>query len=164
MAADYEIALAAPDDVPAIVALQEPNVPDNGGTLSVRQTADWFRRSLLEMPIVVGRRNSIVVGYLVSSSLAAQAHVGIVQALLRHYAAPPDCYLYGPVCIAEMERGNGLAGTLYEHLRAHLPGRPAMTFVRADNAPSLRAHRKMGMRELGFFTNEATQYVAFAYD
>jgi predicted GNAT family acetyltransferase len=61
---------------------------------------------------------------------------------------PPDCYLYGPVCVAESERGKGLARALFEELRARLPGRPAMLFVRADNAASLRAHRKMGMHDL----------------
>jgi hypothetical protein len=39
-----------------------------------------------------------------------------------------------------------------------------MTFVRADNGPSLRAHRKMGMREIGGFINQGTEYIAFGYD
>ena len=38
-----------------------------------------------------------------------------------------------------------------------------MTFVRADNSASLRAHRKMGMRELGTFMNEGVSHIAFAY-
>jgi L-amino acid N-acyltransferase YncA len=163
MTADYDIALATPEDIPGIIALQEPNVLDNGGGLSVRQTADWFKRSMLEMPIIVGRRDGKVVGYVLSTSLAAKSHVAIVQAMLRQFSAPPDCYLYGPVCVADTERGKGLAGIMYEELRARLPGRPAMTFVRADNAPSLRAHRKMGMRELGPFISENVPHIAFAY-
>jgi hypothetical protein len=42
-------------------------------------------------------------------------------------------------------------------------GRPAMLFIRADNPPSLQAHRKMGMRELGTFTNGDDLYVALKY-
>jgi RimJ/RimL family protein N-acetyltransferase len=42
-------------------------------------------------------------------------------------------------------------------------GRPAMTFVRADNLPSLQAHRKMGMRELGTFMSEGIPHVALSY-
>jgi hypothetical protein len=38
-----------------------------------------------------------------------------------------------------------------------------MTFIRADNTPSLKAHRKMGMRELGPFMSEGVPHVAFAY-
>jgi hypothetical protein len=160
---DYEIALATPEDIPGIIILQDPNVIDRGGGLSVRQTADWFKRSMLEMPIIVGRRGGKVVGYVLSTSLAAKSHVAIVQAMLRSFPAPPDCYLYGPVCVAETERGKGLAGVMFEELRVRLPGRPAMTFIRADNAPSLQAHRKMGMRALGTFMSEGVPHVALAY-
>jgi len=160
---DYEISLAVPEDIPGILTLQDPNVMDRGGTLSVRLTADWIERLMREMPIIVGRRDGKVVGYLLSTSVAAMSHVPIIQAMLRSFPPPSDCYLYGPVCVDATERGKGLAGRLYEELRVRLPGRPAMTFVRADNAASLRAHRKMGMRELGTFLSEGVPHVAFAY-
>jgi GNAT superfamily N-acetyltransferase len=146
MRTEYEITVATSDDIAGIVTLQDSNVIDRGGGLSVRQTADWFERTMLEMPIVVARREGRLVGYVLATSLAAKSHVAIVQAMLRSFPAPPDCYLYGPVCVADAERGNGLAGAMFESLLARLPGRATMTFIRADNAPSLRAHRKMGMR------------------
>lgn len=62
--ANYETGLAATDDIPAILAMQEVNLHENGGGLSVRQTADWFRRTMSEMPIVVARRDSVVVDML----------------------------------------------------------------------------------------------------
>jgi len=145
MTANYDIARASPDDIPGILALQEPNLPDSGGSLSVRQNADWFRRTMAEMPLIVGRRDGKVVGYMVTTSLAAKARVAIVQAMFHSFPAPPDCYSYGPVCVADSERGKGLAVAMFEKLRAELPGRPAMTFILADNLSSLIAHRKMGM-------------------
>jgi predicted GNAT family acetyltransferase len=164
MTADHDIALATPDDIPGILALQEPNLVETvGGGISVRQTAEWFERTMREMPLVVARRGGKIVGYVVATSLAAKSHVAIVQAMLQQFPAPPNCYSYGPVCVAESERGKGLAGAMFERLRAQLPGRPAMTFVRADNGPSLTAHRKMGMRELGAFSNEGVTHIAFAY-
>jgi L-amino acid N-acyltransferase YncA len=163
MTADYDIGLATPDDIPGILALQEPNLPDSGGSLSVRQNADWFKRTMAEMPLIVARRGGKVVGYMVTATLGAKTHVPIVQAMLRSFPAPPDCYSYGPVCVAESERGKGLAGAMFERLRVELPGRPAMTFVLADNHPSLSAHRKMGMRELGAFTNGGISYIALRY-
>jgi hypothetical protein len=45
MTNEYDISLATPDDVSGIIALQEPNLPANGGTLSVRQPADWFTKA-----------------------------------------------------------------------------------------------------------------------
>jgi L-amino acid N-acyltransferase YncA len=163
MTADCEIALATLDDIPGILTLQEPNLVERGGGLSVRQTADWFRNAVAEKSVVVARRDGKVVGYVLGTSLAAKAHVTIIQAMLRAFPAPPDCYLYGPVCVAETERGKGLAVALFEALQAHMLGRPAMTFVRADNAPSLRAHRKMGMRELGTFMSEGVSHIALTY-
>lgn len=160
---EYNISLATPDDVPGIVALQEPNLPANGGSLSVRQPTDWFTKAILEKSVVVARCDGKVVGYVLGTSLAAKAHIPIVQAMLRTYPAPAECYLYGPVCVAESERGKGLANALFEVLQKHMAGRSAMTFVRTDNAPSRRAHQKMGMRELGIFLSEDIPYVALAY-
>ncbi|HKA34594.1 MAG TPA: GNAT family N-acetyltransferase [Candidatus Binatia bacterium] len=163
MNADYKITLATPEDIPEIVALQDPNVIDRGGGLSVRQTPDWFDRSMREMPVIVARRDGKLIGYVLSTSLAAKAHVPVVQAMLRSFPPPPDCYLYGPVCVDAAERGRGLAGAMFDALRAHLPGKPAMTFIRADNVPSLRAHKKMGMRELGSFKTEGVSHIALTY-
>jgi predicted GNAT superfamily acetyltransferase len=163
MIADYEIGLATPDDISGILALQEPNLIERGGGLSVRLTADWFRTAIVEKSVVVARRRGKVAGYVLGTSLAAKAHVAIIQTMLRTFPAPPNCYLYGPVCVAEAERGKGLAAALFEALRTHMGDRPTMTFVRADNAPSLRAHRKMGMHELGTFMSNGVAHIALAY-
>jgi len=159
----YDISLATLDDVPGILALQEMNLPTSGGTLSVRLTSDWFQGAILEKSIIVGRRESKVVGYVVGSSLAANAEVPIIQAMLRTFPPAPGCYLYGPVCVAETERGNGLASAMFGELRTRLSGHPAMLFIRADNGPSLQAHRKMGMQELGTFINSDVLYIALTY-
>jgi L-amino acid N-acyltransferase YncA len=160
---EYAISLAGLDDIPGILALQEPNLPDSGGSLSVRLTEDWFKQAVAAKSVVVGRHNDKVIGYVLGTSLAAKAHVSVIQAMLLAFPPLPDCYLYGPVCVAEPERGKGLANALFKELRKHMNGRPAMLFIRADNAPSLQAHRKMGMRELGTFTNADVLYVALIY-
>jgi GNAT superfamily N-acetyltransferase len=160
MIADYDISLGRTDDIPGILALQEINLAERGGSLSVRQTADWFRHAILETSLVVGRRERTLVGYVLGTALTANAHVMIIQTMLRVFPPPPDCYFYGPVCVAETERGKGLAGALFAALQERMGGRPAMTFVRADNNSSLRAHRKMGMRELGPFAHDNVRYIA----
>ncbi len=163
MNAKYETGLATTHDIPAIVAMQEVNLHEIGGGLSVRQTADWFRRTMSEMPIVVARRDDLVVGYALATSIAAKSHVSIVQTMLLAFPATPNCYLYGPVCVAEKERGNGLAGMMYEEMRKRLPGRMAMSFVRSDNVSSIRANRKMGKIELGEFIHDGECYIVFAF-
>ena len=158
----YKIAFGTPSDIPAILALQESNLPENGGSLSVREAADWFTRALGEKSLVVARRDGKLVGYLLGTSIATKAHVPIIQEMLKTFPTSLDCYLYGPVCVTEIERGKGLAGAMFEKLQSHMR-RPAITFVRADNGASLRAHRKMGMQDVGPFTNEGVSFVAFAF-
>src|SRR5215470_18551107 len=163
MLGDYDISLGRPEDIPDILVLQEANLAEAGGGLTARQTADWFRHAILEKSLVVGRTERKVIAYVLGTSLAAKAHVMVVQTMLRNFPPPPDCYLYGPVCVAETQRGKGLAGALFQVLQTQMAGRPAMTFVRADNIASLRAHRKMVMSELGSFVHADVSYIALGY-
>jgi L-amino acid N-acyltransferase YncA len=161
--AGYEIGLATRDDIAAILDLQEQNLRERGATLSVRFSREWFEAALSDSPVIVARKAGQVVGYLVSSSKAAQSHVPLIQAMLRVYPGAPDAYLYGPVCVAASERGRGLAGTMLSALRTRLAGREGITFIRKDNATSLRAHAKMGMREVAEFIEGDAALVVVAY-
>ena len=105
-----------------------------------------------------------MVGYLISASREAYAGVPVVAAMLRaHRGAAPDAYVYGPVCVAEEARGRGLAGTMFAALRARLPGREGVLFIRRDNAASLRAHARMGMREVAGFAHGGAEMAVLAY-
>jgi RimJ/RimL family protein N-acetyltransferase len=163
MTAGYEISAATVDDISGILVLQEANLPEHGGSLSVRQSSDWFTHSVDRKSLVVCRRGAKIVGYILGTEFAEKAHVPIVHAMAIHYPPPLGCYLYGPVCVAENERGNGLAVAMFKELQTHMHGRPAMTFVRADNAPSIRVHEKMGLRSLGTFVSGDVTYVALLY-
>jgi L-amino acid N-acyltransferase YncA len=83
--------------------------------------------------------------------------------MLRAYPVGANGYLYGPICIAESERGRGLAGRLFRALRRELPGREGVLFIRRDNPASLRAHAKMGMREMAEFIHDDAVHVVLAY-
>jgi predicted N-acetyltransferase YhbS len=93
------------------------------------------------MPIIVARRDGKVVGYVLATSMAVKANVAIVQAMLRSFPPPPQCYLYGPVCVADSERGNGLAGAMFEELKAQ-PA-PRLEYVGDENYERMqdRKHR-----------------------
>ncbi len=158
-----EIALATREDIAGIVTLQEQNLRENGGALSVRFSAEWFEGALSDLPIVVARKAGRIVGYLVSSSKAAQAHEPIIQATLRAYPGAADAYIYGPICVAESERGQELPAALMSALRQRLPGREGITFIRRDNARSMRAHAKIGMREVAEFVHGDAAIVVVSY-
>jgi hypothetical protein len=74
----YEIALSTPGDIPGIFALQEPDLREIGRGPSSRHTADWSRQTMLEMPIIVCRRDGNVVEITLATPLAAKSHVAIV--------------------------------------------------------------------------------------
>ena len=52
---DYEIALATRDDIAGMLDLQEQNLRERGGKLSVRFTRQWFEAALGDMPVLVAR-------------------------------------------------------------------------------------------------------------
>ena len=70
---------------------------------------------------------------------------------------------YGPICVSEEERGKGLAQAMLAELRRREPGREGILFIRRDNPASLRAHAKMGMREMADFVFDGKDYVALSY-
>jgi L-amino acid N-acyltransferase YncA len=161
--AGYGISLATEDDIEGILELQDRNQPDRGGTLSARFPRVWFEQALAAMPVVVARREGRVVGYLVSSPLSAHAEVPVVRAMLAVYGGAPDAYVYGPICVEEAERGRGLVGAMFAALRARLPGREGVLFIRRDNAASLKAHARMGMREVAGFTHDGAAFAVLSY-
>jgi L-amino acid N-acyltransferase YncA len=160
---DIAISSATRDDVPAIVDLQNRNLRSRGGALSVPFTTEWFEAAISDMPIMVARRGGQLVGYLVASSLEAQAHEPIIQAMLKAYRGSPGAYNYGPICVSESERGRGVAAAMFQALRARLPGREGITFIRRENTVSVQVHTKLGMREVAEFTQGEVAFVIVAY-
>jgi L-amino acid N-acyltransferase YncA len=163
VAREFEIGLATREDVSGILDLQERNLSSRGGALTVPFSRAWFEAAISNAQVIVARRDRLVVGYLVFSSFAAQAHVPLVKAMLDVYPAKPDAYNYGPICVSEGERGRGLAGAMFATLRARLKGREGVAFIRRDNTTSLLAHQKMGMNEVGKFTHDGAEFVVVAY-
>ena len=159
----YEIGSATVGDISAILDLQERNLPHQGGTLSARLSRSWFEAAITAMPVIVARQAGRVVGYLVSSPLQAYAEVPVVQAMLQAYRGAPDAYVYGPICVEKTERGRGVVGAMFEALRARLPGREGVLFIRRDNEASLKAHAKMGVREVAAFKYDGTDFAVLSY-
>jgi len=162
-ATGIDIGLATANDIAGILDLQEHNLRKNGGALSVPMSREWLAGAIGAMPIVVARRDARVVGYVVSSSLNDQSPDPILDGMLEAYPGSPGCYVYGPICVAESVRGQGVARAMFEELRAQLPAREGFTFIRADNAVSRRVHAGMGMREAATFTVAGVAYVVVAY-
>ncbi len=154
---------ASARDVDEIVALLQANEAPRG-SLTGHFSHEWVQAALEAMPVLVARLDAEIVGVLVSSPVdAAQGHA-VVREMLAVYRGEPDAYVYGPICVADRARGRGVAGTLFERLKAELPGREGILFVRKDNAASLRAHERLaGMRVRGEFSVDGVTFVVLSY-
>lgn len=162
-AAQIEIAEARESDLDGILALQERNLPEHGGALSARLPRAQLEAMLRDLPLVVARRGGAVVGYLLAASKATVSAVPVIRAMLAAYGGAPDAYVYGPIVVDASERGRGVALLMFEALKARLPGREGILLIRVDNAPSLRAHEKMGVTPRGRFTHTEIQFVVLSY-
>ncbi len=153
---------ASAGDLDGILLLQAANQIAQGGSLSAEFSRQRIAAMMDAMPLLVARRGERVVAYLMTSSPAMNADVPIIQAMLYAYGGPDDAYVYGPICVDQHERGQGLAQALFTELRQLLPRREGILFVREDNAASLRAHEKMGLRRVASFDFGGVNHTVFS--
>jgi predicted GNAT superfamily acetyltransferase len=157
------VARAESADVDGIVALSRANEAEAGGTLTGRRTHATVAAALARLPIIVARRGDRIVGFLLTADKAAPDLPPVVRAMLAAYAGAPDAYVYGPICVDASARGDGVAAAMVAELKRLLPGREGVLFIRRDNPASLRAHAKLGMREVAGFVHDGAEFAVFAY-
>ncbi|MGX9782120.1 N-acetyltransferase family protein [Janthinobacterium lividum] len=160
----YLVSTAQAADIDSITALLQANSPSQGGSL----TGEFSRDKVASMadgasPVIVARRaaDGSVVGVLFSAAPAA-AQAPVVLAMLAAYAGSGNAYVYGPVCIADSERGQGLLALLYSAMREQHAGKEAVLFIRRDNPGSLRAHERLGMYEVAAFDFDGAQFAVYS--
>jgi predicted GNAT superfamily acetyltransferase len=149
-------------DLDGIVALQAANQPERGGTLSACLPPARIVEMMREMPLIVARCDGRVAGYLMTSTREMNADVPVVNAMLAAYPGTADAYVYGPICVEAEARGKGLAQAMFSELRRLVPAREGILFIRRDNPASLRAHEKMGMREVAGFVFGGSEFAVLS--
>ena len=158
-----DIGRATEIDLDGIMELQTANQPERGGTLSASLPRSRIAKMMRAMPLIVARCNGRISGFLMTSTRDMNADVPIIRAMLAAYPGATDAYVYGPICVSVEERGKGLAQAMFADLQRVLPGREGILFIRRDNPASLRAHEKMGMREVAGFVFNGNDYVVLSY-
>ncbi|MBD2452096.1 GNAT family N-acetyltransferase [Nostoc sp. FACHB-152] len=121
------------------------------------------RFQLEKLPSIVARHDNQVIGFLLSWSRTS-IQIPLITTMLQAYPGKEDAYLYGPICVEETLRGQGIAAAMFAKLKDFLPQKQGILFIKANNEPSLRAHRKMGMKQMAEFTFEGIRFFVFAYD
>jgi len=157
------IGRATEADLDDIMELQAANQPERGGMLSASLSRTRVAELVLRRPLIVARRSGRVVAFLMNSTREMNDNIPIIRAMLDAYPGTADAYVYGPICVKEEERGRGLAQAMFTELRRLERGREGILFIRRDNPASLRAHTKMGMREVAGSVLGDIDYVVLAY-
>lgn len=160
---EVEIDRATEADLDGIMDLQAENQPELGGMLSASFSRVRITKMMNEMPLIVARRSGRIIAFLMSSTRNTNKDVPIIQAMLKAYPGTADAYVYGPICVGSEDRGKGLAQSMHRELRRLEPGREGILFIRRHNQASLRAHEKMGMREVASFVFNGNEYAVFSY-
>lgn len=158
-----EIGLAAEADLDGIMELQAANQPERGGALSANLPRARIAAMMRDMPMIVARGGGRVTGFLMTSTRSMNADVPIICAMLTAYPGAADAYVYGPICVGAENRGMGLAQAMFAELARREPGREGILFIRRDNCASLRAHAKMGMREVAGFVFGGIECAVLSY-
>jgi GNAT superfamily N-acetyltransferase len=153
---------AVVDDAEAISALLMANGVEQGGALygdwSIGVVTGWIKSGAL---IVVASQGSRLIGVLFTSE-KAQASAPPVLAMLKVWPGRDDAYIYGPVCVDRHTRGTGVLQALYAEVVRRLPGREAILFINGLNGRSLRAHVKLGFKDVSSFRLEGQEYLVFS--
>ena len=155
--------LAEFSDAELISALLTANTADRGGMLM----GQW-RREVIEKRIANGQPIIVAIGdrdQLLGALLTSEKGFDDalpVRAMLTAWPGRSDAYVYGPVCIAHEARGLGVLEALHAKLRETFPGREAILFIRADNPRSLKAHLRLGMREVARYELAAETFVVLS--
>ena len=150
-------------DLDGIMELQAANQLERGGMLSAALSRSQVTEMVRARPLIVARRSGRIVAFLMNGTREMNEDVAIIRAMLDAYPGGAGAYVYGPVCVSEEERGKGLAQAMFTELRRLQPGREGILFIRRDNSASLRAHTKMGMREVAGFVFGGIDHVVLSY-
>lgn len=157
------VSRATPSDVDAIAELLLANEPPRG-SLTGHFPREWVDAAVRAMPVIVAWLGGRLAGVLVSAPIETARVKPELAQMLEVYGGGEGAYIYGPICVADAARGRGVAGMLFDRLRAELPGREGILFIRKDNASSLRAHEKLaGMRVRGEFSTRGVAFVVLSY-
>lgn len=157
------IELAQACDIDDVTYLLRVNSPASGGTLTGSfphdRVAGWIRGP---MPVVIARLRGELTGVLVTSPMDQPRDKSVLGRMCSAYHGGPTAYIYGPVCIDARSRGSGLLARLWAEARRQLPDREAVLFIRLDNIASVRAHARLGMRQVATFEFDGAAFGVFS--
>ncbi len=158
-----------PTDFAQMVNLQNQNLatqlsPEDrvNGFLSASLSVEQFQAIDQDLCVVVCSDSNHVCAYACASSIEYNKSIPLVEAMIQQlsmlsYQGKPltdyHSFIYGPVCIDQAHRGQGILAPLLETLLNALPPQfdLLLTLISKDNLRSIHAHQKLGIEKVGEF-------------
>ncbi|WP_182418502.1 GNAT family N-acetyltransferase [Bartonella sp. HY038] len=139
-------------DCKHVAPLLQKNAQSNHGGLfgeyPLKKVEGMFKTSL---NTVIAQESDKVAGVVFSFSVSSESLPPVAKKIVELYPnLTQDDWFYGPVCIDENYRGQGLLAKLCDKICSLNTGKP-IAFINLDNIASLKAHEKIGFSEAGRF-------------
>jgi ribosomal protein S18 acetylase RimI-like enzyme len=158
-----------------ILALQRRNLPRNldprtiadQGFVTVEHTLAALRRMHQLEPSIVARAGGSLAGYALVMPVACRAFVPVLEPMFQRLEKlAKRFYVMGQICVDEPWRGRGVFDALYQGHREHLRGayELVVTEVAVRNPRSLRAHQRVGFREIERYRDATDEWVVLGWD
>ena len=168
-----EIGQARNEDLGAILELQQQNLARNlagiaDGFVTVEHTPEILRRMHALEPSIVAREGERLAGYALVMPAECREFIPVLRPMFARLDAlgVRDFYVMGQVCVAPAWRGKGVFDGLYRAHRDLLGGKfsRVVTEVSARNPRSLRAHYRVGFRDLERYRDATDEWALMAWD
>lgn len=157
----------SPDDLQAILNLQQKNLPVNistteaqtQGFVTVHHDFDLLERMNQPYPHIVVRDKAKVVGYALVMMRRFKQEIPVLVSMFDqinaisyqgHLLGTVNYFIMGQVCIDKAYRGLGLFAGLYEEMKKRMSPHfdYIVTEVALRNRRSMRAHEKIGFEKV----------------
>jgi L-amino acid N-acyltransferase YncA len=183
---DHVVIAGLVDDVALleqILQLQHDNLPANlsptearaQGFVTLEHSLDALRRMHAMLPSVVARENGRLVGYALAMARECRAVVPVLEPMfqvldsLQRDGGPlarRRYYVMGQVCVEKASRGRGVLEALYAAHRDAYASRfdELVTEISVRNTRSLKAHARVGFRDIHRYQDATDSWVVVAWD
>ena len=154
-------------DLQGILTLQKQNLPGalsqeeiaSQGFVTVLHTPELLRQMNDIEPHVIAKDGDAVVAYLLAMTAASRQEVPVLIPMFETFdntayegklLADYHYLVVGQVCVKKEYRGQGILEACYQTYRDHFRNKYdfAITEIAAENKRSLRAHERVGFREI----------------
>jgi len=137
------------------------------GFVTVEHSLDLLRRMHELEPSIVARSGASLAGYALVMPVACRSFIPVLGPMFQRLEGlKRRFYVMGQICVDQTWRGRGVFDALYRAHRDHLRTRYdlVVTEVSVRNTRSLRAHERVGFRELQRYRDSTDDWVIVAWD